>query len=59
MGRCERAFMVIVDDEGRVDNGRLGKWKKKYPDVQILLCQCKDETRNIKSISQMRCDFWV
>lgn len=39
-GRCESAFMVIVDDEGRIDNKRVTDWKEKYPDIQILLCQC-------------------
>jgi len=40
-GRCENAFMTIIDDEGRIDNKRVTEWKEKYPDVQILLCQCK------------------
>jgi len=39
-GRCENAFMVIVDDEGRIDNKRVAEWKEKHPDVQILLCRC-------------------
>jgi hypothetical protein len=48
-GRCENAFMVIVDDEGKVDNKRIAEWKRKYPDVQILLYQCKMASQQHKS----------
>jgi hypothetical protein len=51
-GRCENAFMVIVDDEGRVDNKRIADWKKKYPSVQILLCQCKSVSPKLESASK-------
>lgn len=37
-GRCEHAFMCIVDDEGKAS--QVSIWKRKYPSVNILLCSC-------------------
>ncbi|MEM4713354.1 MAG: hypothetical protein QXQ61_02255 [Candidatus Bathyarchaeia archaeon] len=38
-GRCENAFMCIVDDEKIIKEEELSNWKTKYPNVNILLCQ--------------------
>jgi len=37
-GRCEIAYMCIIDDENVIKDEQITEWRKNFPEVNVLVC---------------------